>query len=224
MQNFDPTRRTTLKVLALLGAGTTGNAGVAVADEHQTEDREDDQRDDGQSDFSGLFVAPLEPEEGSETNARGIAVVQERQDGLKFVVEVENIENAFMGHIHEDEVLGPIAVWLYDFKTQAERLEEGEFTGLLDVGTITDEAIATGRVPEAQSETVEELLEKINAGEAYVNIHTEENPGGEISGRLEPFDPSAIELSTDTDDDSEPAADEESTDGSEADPDTDTDY
>ncbi|WP_306060707.1 CHRD domain-containing protein [Natronococcus wangiae] len=221
MQDLTPTRRTTLKVLALLGVGTTGSAGVTTADEHNTDDQNDDQRNDGQSDSSGPFIAQLEPQEDVETDAHGIAFVQERQDGLKFVVGVEDLEDAIMGHIHEDEVLGPIAVWLYDFETQAERLEEGQFTGILDVGTITDEVIAAGRVPEAESETAEELLEKIDAGEAYVNIHTEENPSGEIAGLLEPFDLSDVRLPTDTDDGSEPADDNESTNDSEADSDTD---
>lgn len=198
MQDLDSDRRTTLKVLALFGVGATGGAGMAAADEHHEDDHPDDARkkDDHQNNWqpdpSSLFVAHLEPQEGVETNARGIAAVQERQDGLKFVVGVSNLENTTMGHIHEDEVLGPIAVWLYDFATQAERLEEGQFTGILDAGTITDEVIATGRVPEAESETVEGLLGKINAGEAYVNIHTEAHPGGEIAGLLSPFDPATM--------------------------------
>lgn len=187
MQDHASTRRTALKGLALLGVGTTG-IGVATADEHH----DNASGDDGQAAPTGLFVAHLEPQEGVETDARGMAMVQERHDGLKFVVQVSNLENAFMGHIHEDKALGPIAVWLYDFHTQGERLEEGRFSGLLDAGTITDETVAEGRVSEAESETVEDLLGKIEAGEAYVNIHTEENPSGEIAGPLVPLDPSSM--------------------------------
>lgn len=193
MQDLESDRRTTLKILALLGVGATGSAGVTAADEYHKDDhKEDGHRNDRQPDFSDLFVAHLGPQEGVETDARGVAAIQERQSGLKFVVAVSNLENTTMGHIHEDEVLGPVAVWLYDFATQAERLEEGQFTGILDAGTITDEVIAAGRVPEAESETVEELLEKINTGEAYVNIHTETHPGGEIAGLFTPFDPSTM--------------------------------
>lgn len=222
MKDIDPTRRTALKILAVLGV--TGSAGVTAANEHNNNGSQtDDNQDNGQSDSAGLFIAQLEPQEDVETDARGVAVVQERQNGIKFVVGVENLENTVMGHIHEDEVLGPIAVWLYDFETQAERLEEGQFTGILDVGTITDEAIAAGRASEAESETVDELLEKINAGDAYVNIHTEENPSGEISGVLEPFDPSAMGLPNleDTDNGPESAADNESSTDSEGGSDTD---
>ncbi|NUC72227.1 CHRD domain-containing protein [Haloterrigena sp. SYSU A558-1] len=185
MQDLDHTRRTALKGLALLGVGTTG-IGAAAADEH----RADAPEGGGQPATSSLFVAHLGPQEGVETSARGMAVVQARRDGLKFVVEVANLENAFMAHVHEDEALGPIAVWLYDFGTQDERLEDGRFSGLLDVGTITDEVVAEGRVQEAESETVDDLLGKMEAGEAYVNVHTEAYPSGEISGQLVPFDPS----------------------------------
>ncbi|AGB32305.1 CHRD domain-containing protein [Natrinema pellirubrum DSM 15624] len=191
MHEPDSTRRTALKGLALLGAGTTG-IGVAAAEDHRNGDGNhgDDPGDGQRSSPSGLFVATLEPREGVETDARGTALVQERQDGLKFVLQVSNLENAFMGHVHEDETLGPIAVWLYDFLTQDERLEEGRFSGILDAGTITDEAVAEGRVPEAESETVDDLLGKLEAGEAYVNVHTEAYPSGEIAGALVPFDPS----------------------------------
>lgn len=185
MQDLDPSRRTALKLLALLGAGAIGSSGTAAAYEHH----HDDHRDERHPDQSTFFVAHLRPQEGVETTARGMAMVQERHDGVKFIVHVSNLENTIMGHIHEDEALGPIAVWLYDFETQDERLEEGQFTGILDVGTITDEVIAEGRAPEAETETIEDLLGKINAGEAYVNIHTEEYPSGEIAGLLAPVDP-----------------------------------
>jgi hypothetical protein len=185
MQDPDPSRRTALKLLALLGAGAVGSSGAAAAYEHH----HDDQRDERHPDQSTFFVAHLRPQEGVETTARGMAMVQERHDGVKFIVHVSNLENTIMGHIHEDEALGPIAVWLYDFETQDERLEEGQFSGILDVGAITDEVIAEGRAPEAETETIEDLLGKINAGEAYVNIHTEEYPGGEIAGLLAPVDP-----------------------------------
>ncbi len=223
MHDLDSTRRTALKGLALLGIGTTG-IGTAAADEHHSDD---DHHDDalgngGQSAPSDLFVAHLGPQEDVDSDAQGMAIVQERQDGLKFAVQVSNLENAFMGHIHEDEVLGPIAVWLYDFQTQDERLEEGQFSGLLDVGTITDEAIAEGRVAEAESESVDDLIEKIEAGEAYVNIHTEEYPSGEIAGSLVPVDSSGMMPHGDLDDSGPESETNESTNGTETDSDTDT--
>lgn len=184
MEEIDPTRRSALKALALLGAGAAGGTGSAAAraGNSSQEDRSDDE----------FYVALLTPQEDVESNAYGAAVAQRRQEAVKFVLHVVNLRDAFMAHVHEDEPLGPIAVWLYEFETQADRLEEGRFTGLLDVGTITDDVIETGRADEAESESVDDLLEKMAAGEAYVNVHTEQYPDGAVAGRLRRFDPQDV--------------------------------
>lgn len=184
MQDSNPTRRSAIKALALLGVGATASAGEAAAHVGSPQH-------EGRSD-APIYVAPLTPQEDVEQNVFGAAVLQERQDGLKFVLNVVNIRNAMMAHIHEDEVLGPIAVWLYEFETQEDRLQEGQFSGLLDVGTITDDVIQQGRVDEAESESVDDLLRKIDAGEAYVNVHTEQYPSGVIAGRLRRVHPHAM--------------------------------
>ncbi|HEX9754606.1 MAG TPA: CHRD domain-containing protein, partial [Gemmatimonadales bacterium] len=53
----------------------------------------------------------------------------------------------------------------------------GTFTGVLASGTITA-AMVTG------GETFATLVAKIRSGEAYINVHTTANPGGEIRGQL----------------------------------------
>ena len=188
MQDIDPTRRTTLKALALLGVGAAGSTGVAAAQDGDThEDHEDDD----------IYLAALTPQDGVESRAFGVIAAQPRYDGVKFVLTVANLEDAFMAHIHEDEVLGPIAVWLYEFQTQDDRLEEGRFTGHLDVGTITDDVIEEGRADEAESESVDDLIGKMNAGEAFVNVHTEQYPDGAIAGRFRRADPGDLMGRTD---------------------------
>ncbi|WP_049923469.1 CHRD domain-containing protein [Halopiger djelfimassiliensis] len=187
MTDEHPTRRTALKAL---GIGVAGTAGTGIASAGMQDDGPDEFQD---RDSAALYAADLVPQESVPTDARGFAVFQRRAEALKFVVTVVEIENVFQAHIHEDEPLGPIAVWLHDFATQDQQLLEGEFSGLLDVGTITDDTIATGRASEAESETVEDLFAKIEAGEAFVNVHTEANPGGEIAGRIEPLtDPRSL--------------------------------
>lgn len=188
MQDSNPTRRSALKALALLGVGATASTGSAAAHVGSSHQK-------GQS-GANFYVAPLTPQKDVEQNVFGAAVLQERQDGLKFVLNVVNIRNAMMAHIHEDEVLGPIAVWLYEFETQEDRLQKGQFSGILDVGTITDDVIQQGRVDEAESESVDDLLRKINAGEAYVNVHTEQHPSGVIAGRLRRVNPHAMMAGT----------------------------
>ncbi len=91
MQEIDPTRRTALKALALLGVGATGSTGVAAA--HGGDTSQDDQSD-------AFYVAHLTPQPDVDSNAHGVAAVQKRHEALKFVLYVVNLENATMAHIH----------------------------------------------------------------------------------------------------------------------------
>ena len=179
MPDNDFDRRTALRLLGVGALAATGS-GVAASD-----DRHDDHHEKGMPE---LWIAHLRPQEGVQTKAHGVAVFQPYDGRMPFVLGVANIQDAFMTHIHEDEPLGPIAVWLHDFATQDERLVEGRFTGILDAGTITDESIAQGRADDAAAGNLGELLGKIEAGEAYVNVHTQANPSGELAGRIERFD------------------------------------
>ncbi|MFC4990309.1 CHRD domain-containing protein [Saliphagus infecundisoli] len=185
MQDFDPNRRTALKAL---GLGLLASAGPGVAIGKDVMAHKD------KIDVSDVYVAHLESQADVETDAWGLAVFHHRSGEIVFTLAVSRLENTVMAHIHEDEALGPVAVWLHDFTTQAEHLIEGSFTGALNAGVITDDAISEGRAPEATSTTVAELIGKIDAGEAFVNVHTEANPGGEISGRIEPFEWSDVPL------------------------------
>ena len=181
-------------VLTLVGAtaATAGASGTGIAtiDDHDDERTDDDMRDDDErTTRPELYVATLRPQEGVQTKASGLAVFQRRRDRLTFVLTVSGIEDTFMSHVHEDEPLGPIALWLHEYSTQDQDRVEGTFTGLLDAGTITDDVLAETGAPEAESDTVDRLVETIQAGKAYVNVHTEAYPDGEIAGRIERFDP-----------------------------------
>lgn len=194
MQDDDHTRRTALQLLGL-GAIVAGGSGAALAAEP------DPSGDDGTGSVDPgemasdpnerkdrrIYAAKLRPQEAVQTRAHGVAGFQLRDGRLTFVLAAAKLEDTFMSHIHEDEPLGPIAVWLHGFETQDEDLIPGVFTGIIDAGTISDETIQTGRADEAESTTVDELVAKIDAGEAYVNVHTEEYPGGELAGRIEPL-------------------------------------
>lgn len=179
MTYSDPSRRRALKAL---GLGLLAGTGPGIAIGSDMVDNKDDM------DISNVYFAHLTPQEDVESDAWGLGVFQHRAGELVFGLAVAELENTMMAHIHEDEPLGPIAIWLHDFNTQSERLIEGSFTGALNAGTITDETITAGRASEAASMTVADLLGKIDAGEAFVNVHTQANPGGEIAGQIEPFD------------------------------------
>ena len=113
-----------------------------------------------------------------ETNAQGQVNFQLRDGELRFKLIVANIDDVLMGHIHLDHVLGPVAVWLHDFDTGAPSLVEGRVNGVLAQGTITDDEIG------GPIDTVDELVGEIDDENAWVNVHTEDFPGGEIGGLI----------------------------------------
>ncbi|HET6821062.1 MAG TPA: CHRD domain-containing protein [Anaerolineales bacterium] len=133
-----------------------------------------------------------------ETNAQGQAIFQLSPDGseLSYKLIVANIENVFQAHIHigAPGSNGPIAVWLYPSTTpMAGPFGQGRIQGPIAEGTITSANLvnqaATGIT------TVAQLIAAIEAGNAYVNVHTNDGvapantgpgdfPGGEIRGPI----------------------------------------
>ncbi|MCH7662170.1 MAG: CHRD domain-containing protein [Euryarchaeota archaeon] len=163
------------QVLSATGAAIVGGfvmSGSAAADEHPSS---------FSTDLSGdAEVPPV------ETNASGWASFELSEDGseVHFEVYIDCIRNVNQGHIHlggEDEN-GPVVVWLYPQETQEPETIEGlqrEFT--LAEGTLTEEDL----VGPFEGESLDALAEAMEAGETYVNIHSEQNPDGEIRGQIE---------------------------------------
>ena len=116
--------------------------------------------------------------DGPDTNAQGQVNFQLRDGELRFKLIVANIEDVTMAHIHLDEVLGPVAVWLHDFDTGEPSLIDGRVNGVLAVGTITDDEV------DGPIDTVDELVGEIDDENAWVNVHTEQFPAGEIGGLI----------------------------------------
>lgn len=119
-----------------------------------------------------------------QTPAHGLAGFAFHPDEgeLHYHLLVANIENVTMAHIHlgtagED---GPVVAWLYPAEGQSPRLKEGRFSGVLAESTIT----ADDLVGPLEGESMAELISAMNAGAAYVNVHTEANPDGEIRGQI----------------------------------------
>lgn len=131
---------------------------------------------------AGNFVAHLDqdqtaPPAAVQTNATGQAIIKERGDGeLGFRVLVAGLENAVAAHIHCGPVgvAGPVGVTLF-------LSAPIDVNGILAVGTITepDAGNACG-----WSDNFD-VIDAIETGNAYVNVHTLQNPPGEIRGQLE---------------------------------------
>lgn len=131
------------------------------------------------------FVAELSGEDhGIDTRASGRAefVADHDAEEVRYTLEVEELCNATMAHIHlggPDES-GPVVVWLYPTDQQEPRTKEGRFTGVLAEGTFTTDDL----VGPLEGETIDDLKNRAEE-DAYVNVHTEDHPGGEIRGQIE---------------------------------------
>jgi len=115
---------------------------------------------------------------------QGQAIFKISDDGqsISYRLIVANIENVTMAHIHVSPVAGMNglpAVWLYPAAPPA-LLIPGRFQGTLQSGTFT----ASNFGGLLAGKQVSDLVMAINEGRAYVNVHTTENPSGEIRGAL----------------------------------------
>ncbi len=96
---------------------------------------------------------------------------------LSYTLVVRNIENPTAAHIHLGKVGKNGAVLAILFSGPK---PEGKFRGNLSQGSITDKDL-TG---DLKGKSINDLLALITSGEAYVNVHTDANPNGEIRGQL----------------------------------------
>ncbi len=118
----------------------------------------------------------------SNSTATGQANFTLSADGLSFhyVVQVTNITNATMSHIHAGNATtnGGIVVLLFPIPPATAKV--GSFTGILAEGDFTA-ANLTGTLA---GQPLSTLIAMMNNGTTYVNVHTTQFPGGEIRGQI----------------------------------------
>lgn len=118
-----------------------------------------------------------------DTNAQGQAIFKVSKDGqsIEYKLIAANIENVLMAHIHMAPAgtNGGIVVWLYP-DAPPPQLIEGRFSGVLAHGVIT----AGDLVGDLAGQDLDALIDAMQAGNTYVNVHTTQNPGGEIRGQI----------------------------------------
>jgi hypothetical protein len=141
--------------------------------------------------LQGRYEIPIR-----DTNAQGEAIFRLSDDGqsVDYKLTASNIENAFMAHIHIGPPTenGPIVVWLYPGTAAVPGpLGSGRHDGILAEGTFT----AANLVGPLAGHPMSDLIAAIQAGNAYVNVHTNDGvdgvntgpgdfPGGEVRGQL----------------------------------------
>ncbi len=106
--------------------------------------------------------------------ATGTATLTINAASVDYQIQVQGITDVVAGHIHSGAagVAGPVRVTLV--KSPA----PGVTNGVLAQGTFT--------ASDVTGVTYDELLTEIRNGTAYVNVHTQVNPGGEIRGQIVP--------------------------------------
>ena len=114
-----------------------------------------------------------------DTKASGTSEFNLSSDGKKmtYVVNVKDIDKVTQAHIHSGKAgeNGPVVVWLFNATTPT-----GPMSGMLSQGNFTSSDL----VGPLKGKQMSDLVKLINDGQAYVNVHTEANPMGEIRGQL----------------------------------------
>ncbi|MDQ4073380.1 MAG: CHRD domain-containing protein [Thermoproteota archaeon] len=115
-----------------------------------------------------------------DTQATGMAEftpVIPSNETVDFNVNATNIQGVTAGHIHNapQGENGEVVVTLFNFDSPQNEVSEN--------GTITAEVLEGPM----QGKTMADLITAMKDGSTYVNIHTEQNPNGEIRGQLMPI-------------------------------------
>ena len=108
-----------------------------------------------------------------QTAATGVAEFIPGEDSVAYSVNATNIEGATAGHLHlgKQGENGPVVVTLFKYDSPMNEVSES--------GTFTADKLEG---PLAGKELSDLAIAGANAS-LYVNIHTEQNPNGEIRGQ-----------------------------------------
>lgn len=93
---------------------------------------------------------------------------------------VNDLDDVTQAHIHlaGPDANGPVVVFLFGFADPSVASD-----GLLAEGTLTEADLIAGGDFDG---SMGQLLDQLRSGNAYVNVHTEANPPGEIRGQIGP--------------------------------------
>jgi hypothetical protein len=113
------------------------------------------------------------------TAATGNAFFRLSSNGrqLRFLLVVRNISRVTQAHIHlgRPGVNGPIVAFLFGPSKFGITVRRGIIRGVLTSRDLTGPL--SGR-------SLQDLIRNMEAGNTYVNVHTIQNPDGEIRGQI----------------------------------------
>lgn len=117
------------------------------------------------------------------SKAQGQTILRLSKDGasLRYKLVLANIEDVTMAHIHMGPpgANGPVVAWLYP-DGPPPLLVSGRSDGVFAEGVLTSAEL----VGPLAGQPLSGLVELLSKGQAYVNIHTDGFPGGEIRGNV----------------------------------------
>ncbi len=114
----------------------------------------------------------------NNTSAIGVAEFKLGRDNIMYIVNVTDIENVTAAHIHRGQVgeNGPIVITLFKKDTPTTAMT----TGVLSEGNIT----AANLEGPMAGQLLSNLTSAMQNEQTYVNVHTQQNPNGEIRGQI----------------------------------------
>ncbi len=114
------------------------------------------------------------PVDTQATGEASFVPVTPNNETIDFFVNATGIEAVTQGHIHgaPEGENGPIVATLFKYDSVQ--------NDVLENGTIA----ANNLEGPLQGKTISDLIATMKNGSAYVNVHTEQNPNGEIRGQL----------------------------------------
>jgi len=113
------------------------------------------------------------------SKSSGIAAFDLNSAGtqMKYTLNATNIDKVIAAHIHKGKSTdnGPIVVNLFI---------PSKATGKIE-GTLAQSSInSTSLIGLLKGKLITDLIKLINSGQAYVNVHTTQNPPGEVRGQI----------------------------------------
>jgi len=156
-----------------LSAGTLTSAlllvgAVACSDDETGPDLE--------TNFTATLTGAAErPPVATTATGTSTVTINDANSTITFNVSVTNLLSPTMAHIHVGSTSQDNPVFALSLLATAPAT--GLFTGVLAAGTAAGSSVVGG-------ETFATLAAAIRSGNAYVNVHTVANPGGELRGQL----------------------------------------
>jgi cytoskeletal protein RodZ len=173
-----------LLVLGIFGLGSSVTISQSFAQANDTKTNNnnnnnnngnDDNNDSSNVQYSTVLSGDQEVPPVN-TQATGIADFSPSNDGdsIDYTITATDIEAATAGHIHFgiEGQNGSVVATLFEFDSPQDEVSES--------GTINSDDLS-GPLEGTQ---ISDLVDAFNDGNTYANIHTQQNPNGEIRGQI----------------------------------------